>query len=511
MNSTRLMQLSSYGEYHDAFYFTEDEARLYPAFGREKVLRQSRLWQSHRGESAARMAKAMRAFADLNAKPAKEADWAIMGGRAQGIGGVDAGISAAAQTQVNNMGVRQRNAQRAAESAAIHAAANNVGSIYGQTDEAFIVTDAEADQLAFLTTTSTEELFSKLSFTMTAEHPDRLNNCTKLQSNDHHESHISFTVRIASTHDRRIDGYVLISLMTKRGKIRYEKILPLPLLGVGEEKETAAIRLRIPGGLRCASFRPLALWEVTPAKAGSTSPIQQLSDLPASEMLAADWTKNLQLHEATLNKLKIQKRNRVLIRSILIAAAVMLAVLAGFLTYWQVTFSFGVDWINGYPGRADRDYFSRLPAFYHEQIADAYIEHTEGYMSILHPNTSVLEKLSCAEKYMQTEEQRQKIIDLTVQAYTYANSGAPARSYIEYQYKFGHLSAAQVTEYAEMMYSFVHEYKNAYERRSERNELQDDALYLVDLVKAENSRAARLSDEWHDEAQANSDTVQRAE
>lgn len=80
-------------------------------------------------------------------------------------------------------------------------------------------------------------------------------------------------------------------------------------------------------------------------------------------------------------------------------------------------------------------------------------------MSILHPNTSELEKLSYAEKYMQTEEQRQKIIDLTVQAYTYANSGAPARSYIEYQYKSGHLSAAQVTEYAEMMYSFVHEYK----------------------------------------------------
>lgn len=132
-------------------------------------------------------------------------------------------------------------------------------------------------------------------------------------------------------------------------------------------------------------------------------------------------------------------------------------------------------------------------------------------MSILHPNTSELEKLSYAEKYMQTEEQRQKIIDLTVQAYTYANSGAPARSYIEYQYKSGHLSAAQVTEYAEMMYGFVHEYKNAYARRSERNELQDDALYLVDLVKAENSRAARLSDEWHDEAQANSDTVQRAE
>ena len=152
-----------------------------------------------------------------------------------------------------------------------------------------------------------------------------------------------------STHDRRIDSYVLISLMTKKGKVRYEKILPLPLLGVGEEKETAAIRLRIPGGLSRASFKPLALWEVTPAKAGSASPIRQLTDLPASEPLAADWKKNLQQHKATLKKLKAQQHRRVLIRSILIAAAVMLAVLAGFLTYWQVTFNFGVDWIHGYP------------------------------------------------------------------------------------------------------------------------------------------------------------------
>lgn len=64
------MKLSNYGQFHDHFFFTEDEARLYPAFGREKVVQQSRLRQIHRGESAA-------------------------------------------QTQVNNMGVRQRNAQRA--------------------------------------------------------------------------------------------------------------------------------------------------------------------------------------------------------------------------------------------------------------------------------------------------------------------------------------------------------------------------------------------------------------
>lgn len=90
LNSHRLKELSNNGKRRVFYYFTQDASRLYPAFGLEKIALQSRLRSIHHQEGNARPSKALHKLADLTATPEKEADWAIVGGLAQGIGGVGA-------------------------------------------------------------------------------------------------------------------------------------------------------------------------------------------------------------------------------------------------------------------------------------------------------------------------------------------------------------------------------------------------------------------------------------
>ena len=93
---------------------------FYPAFGLSKMQEMIEDKNQHCREAPAKMAEALRDMAALAGTHEKEGDWAIMGGLAQGIGGIGAGIAAAADTQIKNAEIRQRNARRDAQAAQLN-------------------------------------------------------------------------------------------------------------------------------------------------------------------------------------------------------------------------------------------------------------------------------------------------------------------------------------------------------------------------------------------------------
>ena len=103
------------------------ENNFYPAFGLSKMQKILEDMNQHLREAPARLADAARKMAALVGTHEKEGDWAITGGLAQGLGGIGAGISAAAETQRKNAEIRQRNAQRDAQASQLNSLANQVG------------------------------------------------------------------------------------------------------------------------------------------------------------------------------------------------------------------------------------------------------------------------------------------------------------------------------------------------------------------------------------------------
>lgn len=508
MDSKRLYELANGGSFHDMYFINEDEPRLYPAFGLEKITRQNQLRQTHHRESLARLSKSLNSLADISGRPEKEADWAIMGGLAQGIGGVGAGIAAAAQTQVNNMAVRQRNAQRAANAATLRSAASNVGSVFGAMDDKLMLTPEEISCFGASTQESTDVLFAKLRFVFSPEkQPLDSDNALVFSSNDHVINNGRFNVAISSTHSRRIDGYVLISMKDKADKIHFEKIIPLPLMGVGATNETSQLTLSLPNGIRSASFRPLALWEVVD-HADSDAPARKtLSDLPAAHPLSAAWKANLDAYAARLAEKKRKDRNTVLAISGVIAAVVAVCVLIFSSIFTSMNndhyFEMGQIGLFGDPAESHYEYFSKLPKSYHERVADEYIDCAESALDGFILSDKAIEHLGYASRYAATQEQQTHIRQLYIKAYIGSNEQGAARDYIQRQYSSGALTADQVVEYAQQMYDFVPDFS------SESNNMQADALSLVNLVKDVSAAAAQFSTEWDAASKAHAAAIEQ--
>lgn len=482
----------------DAYYFNDDANRLYPAFGLAKIEQQKKLRIVHESENRARLSKSLHQLANLTAQPEKEADWAIMGGLAQGIGGVGAGIAAAAQTQVNNMAVRARNAKRAADAQTMHNAADNLDSILGDIRRDTTISSDDIGHIS-VRLCNTEELFNKLGFH--CSFPEPLISESKhvapisFPTQDHNTDNQIVSISVSTSHSVRIDGYVAVEMMDSARHSFWEKVIPLPMLGAGRPEETSTLIISIPKAVQELRFHPIALWELTDAGEKNAYSASTIESIPNSKGFQETWQSNLAAsnsrNEAFMAKRKKGNRYVIIIGGIIIAAMILAFFLA--ITNLNNNSNFDLGCISsfGSPAEANREYFSKLPKSYHERVAEEYLDNArlslDGSYALWE---NAVEFLSYASRYARTDAQRSEIRLLYVKAYISSNEEGLAEEYISKQYNAGTLTPDEVVEYAKQMYDYQPRYSD------ENNRMQADALKLVNMVKDQNAQALQLSIEW---------------
>lgn len=319
----------------DAYYFNDDANRLYPAFGLAKIEQQRKLRIVHESENRARLSNSLHQLANLTAQPEKEADWAIMGGIAQGIGGVGAGIAAAAQTQANNMAVRARNARRAADAQTMHNAADNLDSIFGSFSRDTTVTSDSIGKIG-VRMCNTEDLFKKLSFHYSF--PKSLFSETdkvapiSFPTQDHNADNQIVSISVSTNHSARIDGYIAVEMMFSDHLSLWEKVIPLPMLGAGLPEETSTLTISIHKAVRELRFHPIALWELTDAGEENAYCVSTVESIPNSKEFKETWKNNLAAsisrNEAFIAKRKKANLYVIIIGGIIIAAMILYLFLA---------------------------------------------------------------------------------------------------------------------------------------------------------------------------------------
>lgn len=294
---------------------------LYPAFGIEKIEKELEEHNRRISEVNAKLGEAVMKMGDIAGKHEKEADWAVMGGIAHGIGGLGAGVSAAAQTQINNMEVRARNAQRDIEAA-------NLYSLGAQFKDMPTPNAVVAEKsLKVCIENKTENLFRRLSL-----HCDLTLKSSTI---------ISFYDSNPDKTDTWIDGYLIMEVYNKEGSIYAERIIPVPFWQGKRSASLHAVPLPTytppksmwTGGPTPMSqkaerveFRPLVLWEVAVTNAPNYYEARNLSDIPDSENkrnFIEEWNRVYSIYDARIQAKK-KEANR---QSIIYALAVGVTIL----------------------------------------------------------------------------------------------------------------------------------------------------------------------------------------
>ena len=189
----------------------------------------------------------------------KETDWAVMGGLANGLGGIGAGIATAANAQVHNAGVRARNAAADRGAAETYQLMQALG-ITGRGSGKSRLNDAQVRMWDADFSTDTDALFTRLQLSLTRGYnPDNGGCQTWLLTGKRTDQ---------SMDEYRIDGSVVArGYQCKKGSrhLVAQYAVPLPLLGIGGGKYTASTELILPAKtprVDTWEFEPLALWEL---------------------------------------------------------------------------------------------------------------------------------------------------------------------------------------------------------------------------------------------------------
>ena len=299
---------------------------VYPAFGTEKIELEIAEHNRAAKESVGKLSNALIGLGNLAGQHEKESDWAIAGGLASGIGGVGTGIAAAGQTQINNMEVRARNAQRDAAAAQYYSLANQAKGLKGPA-----LLNGDSDFKVCIKQ-SINDLFKKLRI-----YADKVKWGTTT---------IHFSLDDSAP--AWIDGYVIMKVCNPDGEVYDEQVIPVPFWGerrfaelvvhnVPEDTSTKGMKNKTYGhlGTEAASlkFEPMVLWELDVTNNPDYHYARKISDLPDTP------DKQRFLHEWENNQNKLEERAKAKKRKTLFSvlaglgiAAAVIGLMIAFLT-----------------------------------------------------------------------------------------------------------------------------------------------------------------------------------
>ena len=258
--------------------------------------------------------------------------------------------------------------------------------------------------------------------------------------------------------------------------------------------------LRAPEAVTEIELQPIVLWEVVARDEPDAYAVREPEELPAKYDYPKVWKELLAKHEEQAGALH-KKRHAIIKRNRMIAACVsvvaLLIIAIGAFIYWQTsTFSFGRTMLSYGARQADENAFSKLPPWYHERIAAVYIKHARSGMEYTERSMSCLEY---AERYA-TDAQMAEITDVRIRTLIQADDGkvirdsgaGQARQEILRLYNEGQLTAEQVVGYAVSMTEL---YKDEMKNRI-YNKLMHDVVYLAEMFRESDARAAALVDTY---------------
>lgn len=210
----------------------------------------------------------------------KEIDWAVAGGLASGIGGLGAGVSAAANAQLENAKIRERNAQRDAMTRRIMnlagAAKSEMAAEYIRTIQTLTKPVKKKDEPRINITDSTKALSEHLIL-----------NYDPYDKQPFSQPYIG----IQSTYEHgRIDGYLKVTV-EKEG----DYIVPMPYLGVSHTEGTGFYIDTLKENYIHHTVNkvvPVILWVIEEKKQKNNYPAHDPLDVKDSEgyqQFSADW------------------------------------------------------------------------------------------------------------------------------------------------------------------------------------------------------------------------------
>lgn len=316
MKQTRLKELNNEGYYRD-HYALDNSNRIYPAFGLGKVVAQNLQRPAKFNKNKQSFTKALATLSEIEAKPEKEADWAITGGIAQGIGGLGAGIAAAAQTQINNQAVRERNAKRANTASQINSLMGPALSGIGSFNLKNMLTEEEICEWGVcISKESTEQLFKQLiisnKFDIGYYNEPDYNLFVPIRPPQ--ERGVELIISSSLNESSRIDGYIWVEMYDMKGHLAGQRIVPLPLMGVGLKESTAKMAVEdCVGNAYSLKYRPIALWVLESIDNPSAFSIIERENLPESyqkQTFIAAWEANVNAFNESQTASKMKKRAR---------------------------------------------------------------------------------------------------------------------------------------------------------------------------------------------------------
>ena len=412
------------------------------------------------------------------AAPQKEGDWAIAGGVAQAIGGIGAGLFAAAATIGNNAKIRQENEERAAfqqmsqmlTAMELNDIDRQIAALQRTKDEPY--TFWEAAEGLFTTLEVTK------AFYRSAWGP------------------VIVRLEIRNTHNATIYGS-LDCVLSHHGVQVGSCAVLLPDEGIEPNAVKKCYALCRPPKIdRFAYFNKLAVkdpWhdamEITGHKLWTRQDPRLMQDVAAgfAETLAKKKGKPA-ARPVTEQKQRMSKTKKC---AIILSCA--LAVVLGIGLYLGIPYARyqkGLGFLEDSPALAHKEFFSKLPLCYYEKIADNCISCAKPLLNKENETQRTLSYLNLADKYAATAEQRKQITQMYVSACLLSKDAAAAEEYILRQYSTWVLSPSAVTEYAKTLHAFASEDANVVKA------MQESALRLVQHVRSRWEEADVLAKEW---------------
>lgn len=419
---------------------------FYPAFGLSKMQEMLEDKNQHFREAPAKMAEAIRNMAALAGTHEKEGDWAIMGGLAQGIGGIGAGIAAAADTQIKNAEIRQRNARRDAQASQLNNIANQVSATrLGLID----INDALSDWQVSVDE-DTKSLFKQLCISAgKIEYGGQVN--------------ITFSMYDSSC-PYKVDGYLKMKKYSMQGRLIDEKIVPIPIWEKGNNQAVLNCIVKESGSADVKlEFEPYILWKIsTDTHLKHYTRAFRVEELEAGNFRDnfLNYWREVESAEAKAKRAKKTKKWIVTFSVLALCALVIALIVTSIKTSYQdQIFSYGVDYI-GYPSSdfysCATEYFSQLPSSYDGRIVDACMRQARKdfpdakYDSELDRLLFLLNTAS--SKVASDSELIPEISDMEIRIMIKKKDPSVSEKIIS-AYKRGDASFELVAEYAETIYS----------------------------------------------------------
>lgn len=285
---------------------------VYPAFGLEKMRKMIENTNRYVEEAFANLGNSTRKLAQIAGTHEKEGDWAIAGGLAQGIGGLGAGIAAAADTQLRNMEIRERNAKRDEQAAQLYQAAAQ----FDQMRPTLKNVNNMLEGWKVSVRESTEELFKLLRISV-----GRISSMTC-------DTDLTFSMDYQQPF--RIDGYVRMKSFSENGRFLGEDIIPLPVWDKGAASAQLACKVRrnpsstFGNDVYC-KFEPYVLWTISEdPKQENYYTAYRIEDIPGPERESfKEYWHSVETRDIEEKQEEKKRKNRKVIISVLAVCAVI--------------------------------------------------------------------------------------------------------------------------------------------------------------------------------------------